>query len=151
MVTRATALVAAVLIGGVGVVAGVQAQESKIQKKDLPAAVQKAMESEVQGSTVKGFAKEIEDGKTFYEVETTKNGHTRDLLFDPSGSLVEVEEEVALDSLPAAVKSALSGQGKLLKVESVTKGTTTVYEGHIEKGGKKSEVKVTPDGKPVTP
>jgi uncharacterized membrane protein YkoI len=151
MVTRATALVAAVLIGGVGVVAGVQAQESKIQKKDLPAAVQKAMESEVQGSTVKGFAKEIEDGKTFYEVETTKNGHARDLLFDPSGSLVEVEEEVALDSLPAAVKSALSGQGKLLKVESVTKGTTTVYEGHIEKGGKKSEVKVTPDGKPVTP
>jgi len=151
MVTRAIALVAAVLIGGVGVVAGVQAQESKIQKKDLPAAVQKAMESEVQGSTVKGFAKEIEDGKTFYEVETTKNGHTRDLLFDPSGSLVEVEEEVALDSLPAAVKSALSGQGKLLKVESVTKGTTTVYEGHIEKGGKKSEVKVTPDGKPVTP
>jgi len=30
------------------------------------------------------------------------NGHTKDVLMDPTGAVVEVEEEVALDSLPAA-------------------------------------------------
>jgi uncharacterized membrane protein YkoI len=152
MVTRTTLLVGTAFAAAVLASAStLMASEKKIQKKDLPAAVQKAMEPEVAGATVKGFAKEVEDGKTFYEVETTKNGHTRDLLFEPSGTLAEVEEEVPLDTLPAAVKTALSAHGKLLKVESVTKGTTTVYEGHIEKGGKRSEVKVTPEGKPVTP
>jgi uncharacterized membrane protein YkoI len=153
MVTRATLLVGTVF-AAVMLTNGstLMAQDKKIQKKDLPAAVQKAMESEIAGATVKGFAKEVEDGKTFYEIETTKNGHARDLLYDASGTLAEVEEEVALDTLPAAVKSALSAAGgKLVKVETLTKGSTMVYEGHIEKGGKKSEVKVTPDGKPVTP
>jgi uncharacterized membrane protein YkoI len=107
------------------------------------------MEREVQGAKVKGFAKEIEDGKTFYEMETVKAGHSRDILFDPSGQVVEVEEDVELTALPAAVKDALSAAGKLTKVESVTKGQTVVYEGHIVKAGKKSEVKVTADGKPL--
>ncbi len=148
--TRGTVLGAMALVATLGI-AGARASETKIKKQDLPAPVQKAMAAEVQGATVKWFAKEIEDGKTFYEVETMKNGHSRDLLFDSEGTLVEVEVDVSIDTLPAAVKSALSTQGKLLRVESVTKGTTMVYEGHVEKGGKQSEVKVTPDGKPVTP
>jgi uncharacterized membrane protein YkoI len=125
------------------------ASEKKIDKKDLPAPVQQAVEHELQGGTVKGYAKETEHGKTFYEVETTKDGHSRDLLFDPAGKLVEVEEEVGIDSLPAAAKQALStGHGKLTRVEAVTENGTTFYEGHF-KGGKASEVKVTADGKPV--
>ncbi len=148
--TRGTVLAAMALLATLGVV-GARASETKIKKQDLPAPVQKAMAVEVQGATVKGFAKEIEDGQTFYEVETMKNGHSRDLLFDPEGNLVEVEEDVSIDTLPAEVKSALSTQGKLLRVESVTKGKSMVYEGHIEKGGKRSELKVTPAGKPVTP
>jgi uncharacterized membrane protein YkoI len=126
------------------------ASETKVQKKDLPAAVQKAMEKEVEGATVKGFAKEVEDGKTFYEVETVKAGHTRDILFDATGQVVEVEEQLALDAVPPAVKTALAAQGTIVTVEAVTKGQTVVYEGHLKKGGKSTEVKVTPDGKAVT-
>ena len=126
------------------------ASETKIQKKDLPPAVQKALDAEVQGATVKGFAKETEDGKTFYEVETTKNGRARDLLFDVDGHVVEVEEELATDAVPAAVSQALAAHGKVVRVESVTKGQTTFYEGHYAKGSKQSEIKVTVEGKPVT-
>jgi uncharacterized membrane protein YkoI len=148
---RVTVLVATVcFVGAVGFASAFDSQEKKIQKKDLPPAVAKAMEQETQGATVKGFAKEIEDGKTFYEVETVKNGHTRDILFTEDGAIAEVEEEVAIDSLPAAVKTALSAQGKLQKVETVTKKGSTIYEGHFAKGAKKSEVKVSADGKQVT-
>src|SRR5712692_1234527 len=108
------------------------AQEKKIQMKDLPPAVQKAVQEQTKGMTVRGLSKEIEKGKTFYEAETTVNGRTRDLLFDANGQLVEVEEELSLDTLPAAVKAAFEGaQGKVMKVESVTKGQAVTYEAVI--------------------
>src|SRR5690349_3659606 len=111
MMTRIapTVFAAACLAGS----ASMQAAEHPIQKKDLPVAVQKALDAEIKGGTVKGFAKETEDGKVFYEMETVKNGRSRDVLFDPEGHVVEVEEEVALDSLPDAVKTALSAHGNV--------------------------------------
>ena len=39
---------------------------------------------------IKGYAREVEGGKTLFEVETTVNGHSRDLLFDAKGTLVSV-------------------------------------------------------------
>lgn len=128
---------------------GLMAAEQKIQKKDVPAAVLKALEPELHGATVKGYEKEVEHGKTFYEVETTKDGRSRDILFDGAGAVVEVEEELAPDAAPAAVTSALAAHGHVTKIEAVTKGGRTIYEGHFAKGAKRSEVKVTADGQPV--
>ena len=69
------------------------------------------------------------------------------------GSIVEVEEEVALDSLSPEVKTALqakAGKGKIVMVESLTKKDKLVaYEAHVQTNGKKSEVQVGPDGKPL--
>jgi uncharacterized membrane protein YkoI len=125
------------------------ASEKKVQMKDLPLAVQKAVEAETKGATLKGLAKEVEKGQTFYEAETTVNGHTRDLLFDATGKLVEIEEELAMDNAPDAVKSALAGKGKVLKLESVKKGDTITYEAQVERNGKKSEVALDASGKPI--
>ena len=45
---------------------------------------------------------------------------------------------------------AKAGKGKLLKVESVTKHDKLVaYEAQVMSEGKKSEVQVGPDGKPL--
>ncbi len=102
---------------------------------------------------MKGFSQEEENGQTYYEAEMIVNGHTKDVLMDPAGAVVEVEEEVALDSLPAAVKDGLQakvGSGKLVKVESLTKHDKLVaYEAQVRTGSKKSEVQVGPDGKPL--
>ncbi len=43
---------------------------------------------------------------------------------DAAGTVVEVEEQVALDALPAAVRTALqakAGKGTIRRVESLTK------------------------------
>ncbi|SRR5579871_138675 len=125
------------------------AAETKIEKKDLPAAVQKAADEQTKGAQIKGYSKEIEKGKTLYEVETSVNGHGRDLTFDATGKLVETEEEIAIDRVPAAAKAAIekaSTGGKLNKVEAVTHDNKTVYEASITKGGKKSEVLFNGDG-----
>ena len=69
------------------------------------------------------------------------------------GSIVEIEEQVAFDSLSADVKAGLqtkAGKGKILKVESLTKkGKLVAYEAKVDTNGKKSEVQVGPDGKPL--
>ena len=130
-----------------------QEQEQRVEMKDLPPAVQKTAKEQSKGAKVRGYSKEIEDGKTLYEVEMIVSGHSKDILIDESGAVVEVEEEVSLASLPPAVKSEIekqAGKGKILKVESVNKsGTLAFYEAHVKTAGKISEIKVGPDGKPV--
>jgi uncharacterized membrane protein YkoI len=127
------------------------AAEKKIQAKDLPPAVQKAVQAEVRGGTIKGYAREVDNGKTMFEVETMRNGHSRDLLFDANGTLVQVEEAMSFESVPGAVKSALESRGRVLKVEQVTRGSSVTYEGVVQKNGKKSEVAVTADGMVAKP
>lgn len=142
------ALVGAALVLGT---ASLLAAETKIQARDLPPAVQKAIPDATRGATIKGYAREVEGGKTMFEVETMVNGHSRDVLFDASGSVVEVEEAIRLDALPVVVRTALEGRGHVLSVEQVTRGTRITYEAVVEKNGKKSEVAVNAEGKPFKP
>ena len=129
------------------------AQEKKIKRSDLPPAVEKTVAAESTGATIKGFSTEKEKGETFYEAEMMVNGHSKDVLISADGTVVEVEEQVVLDSLSADVKAGLqakAGKGKILKVESLTKkGKLVAYEAKVDTNGKKSEVQVGPDGKPL--
>jgi hypothetical protein len=128
-----------------------RAQEKKIKRSDLPAAVEKTVAAQSRGVLIRSFSQENENGQTYYEVELTVNGHGKDVTMDQTGVIVEVEEEVALDSLPPAVKEGLqakAGKGKVVRVESITKHDKIVaYEAGVTTGGKKSEVQVGPDGR----
>jgi len=127
--------------------------EKKINRADLPPAVEKTVAAQTQGATIRGFNEEQENGKTYFEAELTVNGHSKDVLIDPTGAVVEIEEQVEFASLPAAVQSGLqtkAGSGKLGKVESITKHDKIVaYEAKVMTNGKRSEVQVGPDGKPL--
>ena len=132
-----------------------QESEQRVKLKNLPKAVQKAVREQSKGARVRGLSKEVEKGETYYEVELLAVGHNKDVLIDPSGVVVEIEEEVPLASLPLAVMAQIesqAGKGKILTVESISKaGTLVTYEAHVSKAGKKSEIKVAPDGKLITP
>lgn len=127
--------------------------EKKINRSELPAAVEKTVAAQTQGATIRGFNEEKENGKTYYEAELTVNGHSKDILIDSAGAVVEIEEQVDLASLPAAVQSGLqakAGSGKLGKVESITKHDKVVaYEAKVISNGKRTEIQVGPDGKPL--
>ena len=142
------AILAGLFITGIGA-----AQEKKIKRSDLPPSVEKTVAEVSKGATIKGFSEETEKGKTTYEVEMVVNGHTKDVEVDGSGAVLEIEEEVAMGSLPANVKAGLTAKaagGKILKVESLTKnGKLVAYEAKVETAGKRSEVQVGPDGKPL--
>jgi len=140
-------------VGGLLLAGSASAQEKKIKRSDLPPAVEKTVAAQSEGATIKGFSTEKEKGQTLYEMEMTVNGHSKDITMAPDGSIVEIEEQVALDSLSADVKAGLqakAGKGKILKVESLTKkGKLVAYEAKVDTSGRKSEVQVGPDGKPL--
>ena len=129
----------------------VLAAEKKIKRSDLPPAVEKTVAAQSLGATIQGFSAESENEQIFYEAEMTVNGHSRDVLMDAGGVIVEIEEQIAMDSLPVAVQDALhakAGKGKIVTVESITKHDKVVaYEAAVLTEGKRSEVQVDPQGK----
>ena len=143
------ALLAALLTMGV-LFALSQAQERKIKREQLPPAVEKTVARESEGATIKGFSTEIEHGRKLYEASLIVNGHTKNILIDRNGNVVEVEEQVTLDSLPAAVQDALkkrAGSGAITVIESLTKNNQLVaYEAQVKHGQRRSEIQVGPNG-----
>ena len=127
-----------------------RASETAINMKDLPAAVRRTVQEQSQGAVIRRLSKEIEGGKTVYEVEMKVKGHGKDVTIDASGEVIEVEEEVPLESLPNAARAAIekaAGRGQITKVERVSGGKQAAYEAHVRRDGKTSEIKIGDDGR----
>lgn len=115
---------------------------STIEWKDLPAAVQVAAKRQktAPGDLI-SYVKLLRRGEVRFEMKVNrKDGRDREILFRPDGSVVEVEETVALDSVPEKVRSAIeqaARAGKLLKVDQIHRDRQTLYEGEILENGAK--------------
>ena len=83
------------------------AQEKKITAKDVPAAVISAFKSAYPKATIRGYAQEKENGKTLYEIESREGSMTRDILYNPDGTVAEIEESIATSDLPADALQAI--------------------------------------------
>lgn len=135
---------------GIGFAAVLTAQ-SKLKLEELPAPVQETVRNETKGVTLSGISKEVEKGKTFYEVETKSGGKTRTLLVDAAGKITAVEEEVDINAVPAAArqeieKKATGGQIKRVEMVMSPGAVSPYYEAVVETKGKTSEVSVNANG-----
>jgi hypothetical protein len=141
------------LVVSLVLVGSVFAQEKKIKRSELPAAVEKTVLEQSKGAMILGFSEEKENGQATYEAEMLVNGHTKDVQIDANGAVIEVEEQVDLQAVSAEVRAGLqakAGKGKIAKVESIIKKDKLVaYEARVVTDGKKSEIQVGPDGKPL--
>ena len=129
---------------------GGESQDS-IAMDRLPAAVRKTALNEIKGGVVRSISSEVEDGKKVYEFETTVQGRTKDMIIAGDGTLMLVEDRVALDALPAPVRASITrqvGRGTIVALESVTRRSTLAYyEAQVRTGGRRSEIKVDPSGR----
>ncbi len=51
-----------------------QATEKPVKLQELPPAVQEVVKAQGKSATVRGFSKEVKDGRTLYEIEMRVNG-----------------------------------------------------------------------------
>lgn len=128
--------------------------EHAVPCEKMPSAVQEYSKTLVsRGAVLRGCVKEISRGKTTYELETQTNTGRRDVTITSEGVVLEVEEQVAQESLPAPVSAAFEKArqgGSLVKIESLTRaGAIVGYEATKAKNGKQHEIGLRPDGTPA--
>ena len=136
---------------GLGLSVGTtRADEEKLALDKVPAPVLKAFKAKFPEATIKNAIKEVEDGKTVYEIESTANGRTIDANLSSEGEFLAIEKEIPSADLPAAVSAAVKAKhpkGKVKRIEEVTEGSKFFYELLVDENGKDTEVTVDKSGK----
>jgi len=127
------------------------AREQRVKIDDLPPAVKQTVLDVSNGLKIRQLTREVKDGETFYEAELDVNGRTRDVIINPDGAVLLVEEEVDWSLVPSAVQATIekAAEGrKILFVETLTRNDQIeAYEAHLRKGWwRELEVKVDPQG-----
>jgi hypothetical protein len=126
------------------------AGDKKITKKDVPAEALKAFETAFPNAKVNGYNKEIESDSAFFEFETVEGTIKRDILYTADGTLVEVEEKLTTENIPAEIVKAVTTdmpKAKIVRGEKTTKGSEVTYEVKIKAGKKTGKVILSADGK----
>jgi uncharacterized membrane protein YkoI len=128
------------------------ADEQKIPLDKVPAAVLKAVKEKFPKGEIKEAAKEVEDGKTTFEVTLKEAGHNIDVAVKEDGTIVEIEAELSVSDLPKVIVDAVKARypkGTIKKAEAVTVGDKKTFELHVADGDKKRELVIDPNGKVV--
>lgn len=109
--------------------------EKKITEPEVPAAVLQAFKSAYPNAEVRGYTEEAEGGKKLYEISFTNEGKRIDAAYASDGKLLELEETIANEDLPAAALQELQKQFnafELKRVEKVLKGERLLYEAKVD-------------------
>jgi len=122
--------------------------ERQITETEVPEAALAALKKLAAGAEIYEFAEEVEYGHTFYEGSwKAPSGANMDVLVTPTGDLMEIEEQLSIDNVPAAaLKIAKKKAGKETEL-AFEKKTMILYEFKFQKGGSQQELLLTPDGR----
>ena len=122
------------------------AGEQRIKKSDVPPAVLAAVSAR-NPQEMTGFTKEIEDGKTLYEVQIKTEAGRAELIVTPDGKIVAEEHAITVKQLPDAVRQGLAAsayaKAKVQRVEKVIEfegGPQTRFELLVVASGKMHEL-----------
>ena len=130
------------------------AQETKVREKNVPAAVVRAFKSAYPQAQIRGYAKEKEHGKVFYEVESMDGTTHRDILYNPDGTVAEIEERIAATDLPAEAQQTIHQKyprATITIAEKITIGDKIGYEVSAKQGKRRISLEFDADGKLVKP
>ncbi len=126
------------------------AQDKKIDMNKVPAKVLASFHKAYPKAQIKGTSIEIENGHSYYEIESVEGTHHIDLLLTQSGKITEVEKTIADSEIPIPVMKTLIAKFKGLKInkaEKVISGKKITYELSIESNKKTHYVTLWPNGK----
>ena len=146
LISRVTLLIATVALLSFSAIA----QEKKLTEKDVPAAVISAFKNAYPKATIRGYALEKEDGKTFYEIESNEGTTQRDIQYNADGTVAEIEESIAASELPAAAQAAIRKQypkAVISLAEKTVAGDKVGYEVAAKQGKKRISMEFDASGK----
>jgi hypothetical protein len=138
-----------------------QDEGQEISCQGIPAAVRAAFEQAYPKATIKGCSEEVENGKTAYEIASVADESGRDelvpfdqdVLFHTDGTLILVEQAIAVGDIPGPVDLAIftrhSG-GVIIFAEKVMRDATVLYEVQLREQDRSVEILFDAHGNEVT-
>jgi hypothetical protein len=116
-----------------------------------PAAVTSAIGHAFARSSITSCKAEHENGRDQFEVKLTKaDGSKAEVDLLPDGAIIQVEEPIAVDKLPAPVTKAFAAKHPKAKIDRAEKQTPTkgpvTYELAFADGSTRKEVTFAGDG-----
>jgi Putative beta-lactamase-inhibitor-like, PepSY-like len=137
---------------------GLQGQDEKVDIDKLPAKVAATLKARFPGAQITTVTKAIENGEVIYDIEMTRRGKKHEMDVKEDGVIVNFENQITVNALPAAVAAAVKARYPKCTIKEamevmVIKGHKDVvdeYEVLIETVEKKElELTVSPDGKKI--
>lgn len=126
-------------------------KEVRVTIGELSGSARATVERVTAGGSVDQIAKEVERGRTVYDVEATVGGrHLEFLIADSDGAVLGTEVPVEFSQLPEPVQTAavnFFGTASGLTIMQGVEYGETHYEIEGPKGGKTVEVTFDPAGK----
>ena len=95
----------------------------------------------------------MENGKPYYEIESQERTTRRDVLYNPDGTVAEVEESIDPNTLPQAALQAIKQKYPRAVITLAEKTTTSdkvTYEVSAREGRKRFTMEFDSDGKVLT-
>jgi hypothetical protein len=147
----------AALVAMVCTVSYAEKCEKGEKKCSLPAAIEAAVKALFPKGVISESKQDEEEIKA-YKVEVKDSNNETDVKLAEDGTVIEVESEATIDTVPAAVAAAIkaekaevkevSKEVQYAKVQIVKLDTPiTTYSADIVKDGKKIELEIAADGK----
>jgi hypothetical protein len=130
------------------------AGDQKLKKEEVPETVLKAFERAYPFAKATAYERDDKGGVAYYEIECRIGSLKLELVYSGDGDLYEIEQVVAMKTVPKAVaKSAKQAhpKAKIKSAEKLTRGDQTLYEFHMVEGKKKFEVVLDSAGKILEP
>lgn len=125
-----------------------QSTESRVT---LPAAVRSAFETAYPGATISSVIEEHDARRRLFRVEGVHRGRRRIVLYDVSGVVIEVAEQIEERELPQPVAAAMRSHRRAIYVSGlkVTRGGVVEYRLTL-RGTRKTAMVAKPDGTVVS-
>ena len=126
-------------------------KEARVPLADLSAPARATVERVIAGGQVDQISREVERGRTVYDVEATVDGrHLEFLIADSDGEVLGTEVPIGFSELPSPVQAAAKAYFGTSDGLTIMKGVefgATQYEVEGQKNGQTVEVSFDPSGK----
>jgi uncharacterized membrane protein YkoI len=138
-------------LGLIVVATSARAGDEKVALDQVPKPVMDTAKTKYPGAQITAAVKEVEDGKTTYELTLKYKGDSIDLVIKPDGTLVAIEKLLDAKDLPKPVTAAINAKypgASIKKAEELTQEGVVSYEVSITTADKKSVgLTLDPQGK----
>ncbi|HEQ60208.1 MAG TPA: hypothetical protein ENN74_01210 [Firmicutes bacterium] len=121
--------------------------EASLAWDQLPPAVQKTLNSMLQGAQPSELVRGDEDGCLVYEAEYEQDGRKRELKVTEQGEVLEIEEEISPADLPAAISAQIQKRFPGAEIKEAESVIRTFYEVELVwEDGEEREVQLFANG-----